>query len=144
VSGKGLLLSILPDAQRAWVLATLEKRKAARLSYGTQEDTENFIANIDKYRAQLISGQLWKEKEKPAKVRERKPAKGSIVNEFASMTQNITFDSMMSPALTMATIRIAREQLLSAARPLRRPGLPYDLAASPVQGDAIPVLQERE
>jgi hypothetical protein len=147
VPGKGLLLSILPDTQRAWVLATLEKRKAARLSYGTQEDTEKFIANIDKYRAQLISSQLWKEKEKPAKVRERKPAKGSIVNEFASMTQNITFDSMMSPALTMDTIRAAREQLLSAARPLRRPGLQfftYDIEASLAQGDAIPVLQERE
>jgi hypothetical protein len=106
VSGKGLLLSILPDAQRAWVLATLEKRKAARLSYGTQEDTEKFIANIDKYRAQLISSQLWKEKEKPAKVREKKPAQ---------------------PVTALNTVYFS-----------------YDIDASPVQGDAIPVLQERE
>ena len=106
VSGKGLLLSILPDTQRAWALETLEKRKAARLSYGTQEDTEKFIENIDKYRAQLISGQLWKEKEKPAKVREKKPAQ---------------------PVTALNTVYFS-----------------YDIDASPVQGDAIPVLQERE
>ena len=123
VSGKGLLLSILPDAQRAWVLATLEKRKAARLSYGTQEDTEKFIENIDKYRAQLISGRLWKEKEKPAKVRERKPAK-----KETNVLEGITVWSAMAVPATIGN----------------RAFFSYDLEASPVQGDAIPVLQERE
>ena len=150
VSGKGLLLSILPDAQRVWALETLEKRKAARLSYGTQESTEQFIANIDKYRAQLISGQLWKEKEKSVKVRERKPAKGPIANEFAGMMQNVTWaardDMVASPLLSVEALRAAHEQLLSAAQPFQgnRVYFSYDIWASPLQGDAIPVLQERE
>ena len=126
VSGKGLLLSILPDAQRAWVLATLEKRKAARLSYGTQESTEKFIADIDKYRAQLISGRLWKEKEKPAKVRERKPAK-----KETNVLEVFTDDTLRSAVAVPATIG-------------SRAFFSYDVEASPVQGDAIPVLQERE
>jgi hypothetical protein len=71
VSGKGLLLSILPDAQRTWVLNTLEARKEARTKYNTQEETEKFIADIDKYRAQLIAGKLWREKEKPVYVSRR-------------------------------------------------------------------------
>jgi hypothetical protein len=137
VSGKGLLLSILPDAQRAWVLSTLEARKEARTKYNTQEETEKFIADIDKYRAQLIAGELWREKEKPAKVRERKPAKSTPVDGI-----NSGYIDFAGTPISLETLRAARDQLL-AGHYASRQFFTYATETPAADTVATPQVQER-
>jgi hypothetical protein len=144
VSGKGLLLSILPDAQRAWVLSTLEARKEARTKYNTQEETEEFIADIDKYRAQLIAGKLWREKEKPVKVRERKPAKETVKPGVISQWQDFStyVGTPAASCLTAETLRAMRGQLMGSAEP-HRVFFSCDLEAPTADAVATPEVQER-
>jgi hypothetical protein len=81
-SGHTILLSILPKAQQKWVKAKLNARMIARESFGTTDDTNQFLAKIDAHRTKLAQGKLWQES---PKARERKRVRKIKPPEFPSM-----------------------------------------------------------